>query len=382
MRAKASYFFYFAAGSCLMPFLALYYAQNGLSDSQIGLLSGLLPLVTLVSAPLWGGLADATGRHHVLLVLAIGGSMAAVLGLSQTATLAWLIPLVVLNSFSLAPVIPLIDNTVLAMLGERSHMYGRQRLWGAVGWGIIAPLAGWLIDRAGMTAAFGGYVILMFGCLLTVIGLPVGRVSIGESYWRGMRGLLGNWPWVIFLLSVLIGGLVIAIEMSFLFLYMDRLGASKTLMGVALAISTVSELPVWFFANRMIARLGTRRVLVLSLLACAAQGFGYSLMVNPLAALPIQLLHGLAFSASWAAGVTYSGEVAPPGMGATAQGVFSGVSFGLRAAFGAFLGGMLFETVGPAVAFRWGGVAALVGVAFLLLAGKRSAKAAVRHSSA
>ncbi len=370
IRAKASYFFYFAAGSCLMPYLALYYAQNGLSAGQIGLLSGLLPLVTLVSAPLWGGLADATGRHHALLLLAIGGSMAAVLGLSQTSALVWLLLLVVLHAFSLAPAIPLIDNTVLAMLGESRQLYGRQRLWGAVGWGIVAPLAGWLIDRAGMTAAFGSYVVLMAGCLLAAIGLPVGHVSIGGSYWRGMRGLLGNGPWMIFLLSILIGGLVIAIEMSFLFLYLDRLGASKTLMGIALTISTVSELPVWFFADRLIERLGTRRVLVLSLLACAGQGFGYSMMANPLAALPIQLLHGLAFSASWAAGVAYSGEVAPPGMGATAQGVFSGVSFGLRAALGAFLGGFLFEMVGPAAMFRWGGIAALAGIGFLWAANR------------
>ena len=97
--------------------------------------------------------------------------------------------------------------------------------------------------------------------------------------------------------------------MSFLFLYMNSLGASKALMGLSLAVATISELPVWFYSNRMIERSGTRTVLVISLLACAVQGFAYSLMVNPLWALPIQLLHGLAFSASWAAGVAYSGKI-------------------------------------------------------------------------
>ncbi|MGC8780933.1 MAG: MFS transporter [Anaerolineae bacterium] len=372
IRPKASYFFYFAAGSCLMPFMVLYYAQNGLSAGQIGLLAGALPLVTLVSAPLWGGLADATGRHRPLLLLAIGGSMAAVFGLWQLPGLHRLILFVVLNAFSLAPVIPLIDNATLAMLGEHRSLYGRQRLWGAVGWGAVAPLAGWLIDRVGMSAAFAGYILLMAGCLLAVAGLPVGRTKIGGSYWRGMRRLLGNWQWVTFLASILIGGLVMSVEMSFLFLYLERLGANKTLMGICLLVSTVSELPVWFGASRLIERLGTRNVLVLSLLACAAQGFGYGFMTDPLAALPIQLLHGLAFSASWAAGVAYSGEIAPPGMGATAQGVFSGVSFGLRAALGSFLGGTLFDLIGPAATFRWGGLAALVGIGFLWLAGRRA----------
>jgi MFS transporter, PPP family, 3-phenylpropionic acid transporter len=368
---KAAYFFYYAATAFLLPFIALYYAGVGLSAAQIGLLSGLLPLVTLVSAPLWGALADAARRHHALLLLAIGGTMAAVLALSRTASLSALIPIVVVNAFFMAPIIPLVDSTVLTMLGERRSLYGRQRLWGAVGWGITAPVAGWLMDRTGMSASFGGYVVLMFGCFLVAIGLPVGRSHIGGTFRRGVRGLLGNWQWLVFLASILIGGLVLAIEMSFLFLYMNSLGASKALMGLCLAIGTVSELPVWFYSNRMLERFGTRKVLVISLLACAVQGFAYSVMVNPLWVLPIQLLHGLAFSASWAAGVAYSGKIAPPGMGATAQGVFSGVSFGLRAALGAFIGGLLYQNVGPAAAFRVGGIAALVGIAFFLIASRQ-----------
>ena len=81
---KAAYFFYYAATASLLPFIALYYAQVGLSASQIGLLSGILPLVTLVSAPLWGGFADATRRHHVLLLFAIGGTIAAVLSAARS----------------------------------------------------------------------------------------------------------------------------------------------------------------------------------------------------------------------------------------------------------------------------------------------------------
>ena len=259
IRPKAAYFFYYAATASLLPFIALYYAQVGLSASQIGLLSGILPLVTLVSAPLWGGLADATRRHHALLLLAIAGTMAAVLALSRTASLSALIPIVMLNAFFMAPIIPLVDSTVLTMLGERRSLYGRQRLWGAIGWGITAPVAGWLMDRVGMTGGFGSYVLMMFGCFVVAISLPVGRSHISGSFRRGVRGLLGNWQWLVFLASILIGGIVLSIEMSFLFLYLNSLGASKALMGLSLAVATISELPVWFYSNRMLERFGTRQ---------------------------------------------------------------------------------------------------------------------------
>jgi PPP family 3-phenylpropionic acid transporter len=111
-------------------------------------------------------------------------------------------------------------------------------------------------------------------------------------------------------------------------------------------------------------------VLTLSLLACAAQGFAYSLIRAPWLVLPIQLLHGPAFSAMWAAGVSYASEMAPEGMGATAQGLFQGVAMGLRSALGAFLGGILYDSVGPVMMFRWGGVSALIGLVFFVLAGR------------
>ena len=105
-----------------------------------------------------------------------------------------------------------------------------------------------------------------------------------------------------------------------------------------------------------------------SLLACGVQAFAYSLMRTPWLVLPIQLLHGPAFSAMWAAGVSYAAEIAPEGMGATAQGLFSGVAMGLRSALGAFIGGLLFEGLGAALMFRWGGVSAVLGLLLFVLA--------------
>src|SRR5437899_11515146 len=62
---------FFAALACVLPFLILYYERLGFSGPQIGLLTGLSPLVTLVSAPLWTNLADVTRRHRLVVSLII-----------------------------------------------------------------------------------------------------------------------------------------------------------------------------------------------------------------------------------------------------------------------------------------------------------------------
>lgn len=69
---------------------------------------------------------------------------------------------------------------------------------------------------------------------------------------------------------------------------------------------------------------------------------------GPQIVLAIQLLHGLTFPALWGAGVTYAAENAPPGLGATAQGLFGGVLLGFGAAAGSLLGGVLIDRHGIA----------------------------------
>ncbi len=62
------FFFRFSTGS-LVPFMSLYMQHAGLRSDQIGTLQAIRPIVTMTSAPLWGGLADRTGRKKMVLVV-------------------------------------------------------------------------------------------------------------------------------------------------------------------------------------------------------------------------------------------------------------------------------------------------------------------------
>lgn len=368
---KIFYFFNFAALAAVAPYLALYYQRIGLSGRQIGLLVGLPPLMTLVSAPLFGAVADATQRHKRLLILAVCCSATAMLSISFTNDFLTLIPIVVLYALSFAPVVPLVDKTVLELLGERKELYGKQRLWGAIGWGVTAPLIGLLLERLNLHWAFYIYFVLMIGVLLTVSRLPVSQADIRTHFWQGLRALVANRQWVVFLAVVFTGGVGMAFVHNYLFLYLDELGASSTTMGLALASATVSELLVMFYSDRLLARWGTRGLLILAIAAFIVRVFAYSFIRAPWLVLIVQLLHGPSFAAMWMAGVTRASKLAPPGMKATAQGIFSGVTMGVGSAFGAFVGGALYEAYGAATMYQWAGFGMLIGLVYFLLAGKK-----------
>jgi PPP family 3-phenylpropionic acid transporter len=367
---KAYYLLYYGAAATLIPYLPIYYQSIGLSGSEIGLLVAIPPLVMLAGALLWGGLADATHQHKRLLMLAIVLALVSASALSLVSRFVLFIPVVAAYALFIAPIMPLVDNTVMEMLGEQRGRYGKQRLWGAVGWGIAAPLVGWLVERSGLHWTFFSYIVLMTAGLLVIWFLPVRQTSVAPKFWQGLHLLLRNWQWVIFLLLVFIGGTILSIISNFLFLFLNDMDASKTLMGLSLTIATISELPVLFFSERLLKRWSDRELLTFALLISVIRSLAYSFINTSGLVLLVQLLHGPSFSAMWVAGVSYANEIAPKGMGATAQGLFSGVQLGLAGTFGGLVGGFLYENFGAVMMFRWVGVVGLATLILFLMLGR------------
>lgn len=369
LAAKAYYFAYYAGMAALVPFLVLYYRHLGLTGSVIGVLAGIPPFVTWIAAPLWGALADATQRHKLLMVIANTGAIVVVLALSLAENLWWLLPLVIGYALFSAPLMPLVDNAVMALLGDRSGEYGKQRLWGAIGWGAAGAVAGWTVERYGLTVSFYTFGAWMALGLVAALRLPIGRAPIGQPFWVGLRGLLGDRRLLVFLLTAFLAGVAMSSVNSFYFLYLQDLGASATLMGLSLALATLSELPVFFFSGLLIHRFGARGLLVIALFLFVLRLTIYAVFPVAGIALAANLLHGLTFSAAWVAGVTYANQIAPSGMGATAQGLFSGVMMGLGAALGALVGGMVYEAFGPQAMYAIMAAIVAVGIVFFWLAG-------------
>ncbi len=250
------YFLFYGAFSILLPFLALFYKSLGMTGGQIGLLAAISPIISFFGAPLWTGAADATHSHKLVTMLSTVGVVIVAFIFPNVATFGGLLLIVSLYAFFGAPASSLVDSAVLTMLGDRKERYGRIRLWGTIGYGVVAPFAGNLIGRLGLKWAFWGYAILMLGGLLVITQIPFRQSRSSSSFRGGLRVLFANQPWMLFLVMVFIAGVGIATINYYLFVYMQSLGASNTLMGLALTVSTISEIPAMFFSDRMLRRFG------------------------------------------------------------------------------------------------------------------------------
>ena len=371
--APPFYFMYYAAAAALVPFLIVYYQDLGLTGTQIGFLASIPPLVSLFSAPFWGALADMTQQYKLSLLIAMSGAILLALAMSIFTTFAWLIPVVIMFAFFSSPIMPLVDTTTMSLLeGEKKH-YGRIRLWGAIGWGIAAPVVGWLIKAGSIAWAFRSYAVIMAIGLLNTLRIPVsGRIR--GAFREGAQILLTNPRWLVFLVVAFSGGMALSMISNFLFIFLRSLKADEFLLGLTLTAATFSELPVLYFSERLLRRWNVRQLMKVAILFLAIRALAYSLIKTPWLALPIQLLHGPTFSLMWFSGVSFADEIASAGLGATAQGLFSGVMLGVGSAAGAFLGGLLYDHIGIVSMFRVTALGSLFALGFMFLMEKMNHK--------
>jgi PPP family 3-phenylpropionic acid transporter len=356
------YFLYFAAFSSLMPFFVLFYQGLGFTGTQIGLLTGIPPLVTLFASPFWTGVADAKRWHRWVMGSAILIEVLVVLLLpTLTAFVPVFLMIILFNTF-IAPVSSLADSGTMTMLGEERAMYGRIRLGGTIGWGLFAPIAGALVENYGLKIGFWTFSGLMLINFFVSQKFVHGSHEDATAKSGGIRVFLTSRRWLSFLFISLLGGIGSFSAASYLFPYMAELGASESTMGLALTISTLTEMPIFFLAHRLVKRFGSYSLLTLTLAMFGVRALLYAAVSTPAMVLVVQVFGGMIFPAMWTAGVSYADEHAPAGLKSTAQGLFGAMAFGVGSAVSGFIAGPLLANIGGRGMFLVIGMIIFVGL--------------------
>jgi MFS family permease len=366
------YFLYYAAFACYMPYFVLYYRQIGFSGAQIGMLTAVPPLIGLVATPLLTGYADATRRYRLIMSLSLAGCAILLAFLPAIQTILPMFLLIAGYAFLGAPIASLADNATMSMLGEQREKYGRIRLGGTLGWAAAATGAGLLIQRFGLQASFLCAAGLFFLGLLVSQGFVFGRSGEKTSVRNGLKTLLTDRNWVLVLFLALVTGIGFATLNNYFTLYMEQGGIARSWMGVALTVATVAEIPVMFFSNRLLQRFQARGLLILALAVFSLRFFLYAISQELAVILIFQVINALAFPVYMVGAVSFAYNNAPPGLGATAQGVMGMMTFGIGSATGGLLGGLLLGVMNVRSMYALVGGFMLLSLLVFLVLQKRS----------
>lgn len=364
-HVRAGYFWYYAAIGAFTPFTGLYYRDLGFSGLQIGLLTALPPLGMALLGPFWGALADSLAIHR--LVLRLGLALAAIFALaaSRVSGFPALLPLVAALSLALVPVAPLLDSYGVTVSERLRRPYGGLRVWGSAGFMLATLVAGRLMGERASSLVFGAYAACLALTLVSVVTIPALAQRQPRSLLGGLGDLRRNRPLMLLLLVAYLLSSGGAIMYIFLGIRMEELGGSANLVGVAFALSAVSELPVVAFGGWLLGRFGAVRLIGIALCVYVVRFTAFSTVTEPEWMLPVQLLHGLSFGAFLMASVTLAHRLGGSRHAATAQSLLTAMSFGFGSITGSVVGGALLDQVGTVGLFR--GAAGLMVVALAVL---------------
>lgn len=374
---KILYFLYFAAIGCFYTFLYIYYNQIGLNGPQIGAIISIGPLIGLFSGPFWGWLSDRLNLTRPLFLLSAGGGMALIFWLGSTHSFTVILVINILLSIITGPMMTLLDSTALIMLGERRDLYGQQRLWGSVGYIVTSFVFGQILERFGMRWIFTGYISIMAIFLLVSFSLPIQRPRVSSTLNKGILQLLTQRSWAMFALSIMVMSIGFYAILSFLGVYMVKMGGSEGLVGIVGSIGAISEIPILFTATNWIRRFGSRKILIVSYLGYFSNLLVYAVMPSPYWAIPVKLTNGISYGFYQTSSMAYIDEITPPHWKATSMGLYN-ATISLGGLISGMLNGWLLDAVGGGKMFAINGGLLLLAVVLILLAGSKAGRPIAR----
>lgn len=351
-NARALYLGYYMALGALMPYLNLYYERRGLSGVQIGLLSAVVLLTSSATAIGWSGLADRLRLHRSMLTINLLLASACVFLLSRATGFTVLIPIVIAYALFIAPVIPLIDGAALEAARRLGRSYGDVRVSGSIGWIISVAGVGFLIQSFDIRWLFYAYIAFMLVTAAFSLFQHDRQATLQAPWGMNLRLLITDPSILMFLASIFLVAVGNGAVQNFFSLYLDGIGASEGIIGIAWAVAAVSEIPVMIYSGHIMRRIGAAGLLKFAIFVYALRWLLFSFVQDPAWALALQLLHGLSFGAFLTAGVTYLSERTPAGFVTTSQAIFNAVCYGVAAVVGSMVGGYLYDSSGMTNLFR------------------------------
>jgi MFS family permease len=355
----------------LLPVLPLYFVEQGIDLATLGVVIAAWPAARLVSEPIFGWIADRTGRVPLMVIGLLTTGLFGALPLVLTGPLAF-IALRAASGLGAAIYDPaargyLTDRTPRERRGEAFGLYGAAQMGGL----LLGPSIG-----AFGASAFGGiqfvFVFSAVTAAIAAVGVALwvredpserrphqtpakdqtefppdapyleGRlaedraadddgdvaggasgpategnlVPIGAPDRLLNRGLIAA-------LILNIGGYYASGTYEVIWsLFLSGLGADLALIGVTFALFGLPVLLFSPFAGRLVDRRGARTFIIIGAILPAVAGIAYTLIDDPVLSVPLILIESTGFAFSGPALYAVVAANAPRGRSSTAQGLF------------------------------------------------------------
>lgn len=348
----ALYALTYMANAVYNTFIPVYLNHNGYSQAEVGTLLALGPFVAAFAIPLWGLAGDRAANKNPILKLLVLGSAAAIVLYPLINNYFYLFAVISIFTCFQSSINPISDAITLEYLEVKKRNFGLIRMAGTVGFALMSVIAG-TIAKQNINYIFVLFFMIAAVTFFSVLQLPLvkGHQSKGikVSPWLLMK----NRELVILISLNFVIQATFGFYYSFFPIYFKQSGGSSALLGWAMLVTSLSEIPFLLFADRIIKRFGIKLTLLASVLVISVRWglLHYITDVNTI--LAIGVLHGFSFIVFAFCMATYINKNVPKELRASGQTMNALLCMGIARTIGSAAGGFLSDKAGIGQVFLY-----------------------------
>jgi nucleoside transporter len=339
---------------------------NGLNGNQLGILFSIMPIASLLLAPLFGNLADRFVNAERLLAVLHLLSAGALFGLSKQSTFAGILGFLAIHCVFFAPTVALSNSVVMTHLQDPVKQFSRVRLMGTLGWlfsGLF--LSVW---RSSLPWNPRGDLFLQASVIGLVLGItcfflpktpptanPAEKYAFGKAF-----TLMKDRNFMIFMVCAFLvstqfdfyylctSGFLVAppadmINRSLPEIYNgyagNGIGVPTSQVSMIMTLAQTSEILFMFVLPWLLRTCGIKWTVTIGFVAMCLRFAVFTFMPFKIPVFAALMLHGPCFACIFVAGAIYVDQIAPNEIRASAQGLFNMATFGIGRVLGSLFAG-------------------------------------------
>ena len=361
--------------------------ERGFTNGEAGLMTSVRCLAGIVFQPLLGGFADRHPRVPLkgIVGVSLALSLAAgvwywaepAMGLAQTA-LVW----VVIGGLGVSSY-PLMDAMAVQFINDGMPIrYSLGRGLGSLAYAVVCVLLGLQVGQWGVETTLVTFLLLTAAEIALVFTYPTWHPHAPAAQAEQARPqsalslLRSNPRFTLMLVGVLFGLTAVLPLSNFLVNVILSRGGQAADLGLAMFLMGGFELPAAFLFPRLLRRLGSGRILVLSMFFGTLKGVALLLTWNLAGVLLCQPLQMLGYGLFTPASVYFVNESVPPADRVRGQTIMMVASNGLGGMLGGLLAGWTLDAGGANWMLAGCILCGCVGTVLCLLALPRKGRSA------
>lgn len=340
------YFLYFGTVGITQPFLPAYLRSLELSTTQVGLLLALSPLMSLLSPPLWGHVADRTGRlSHVLTLLVVGAALCFAPLLLVDRFLTLVATLAAFAAFS-SSITPMVDSLALNRVAQEGGTFAHLRLFGSIGFIVLTTSFGLLTRRVDRLAVIVPLALLATLALWSLTLRSRSQPGAPRHPLAGLQLLKEHTDLRWMLAATCLHWMACTPYNGMLAIHVLALELPPSVVGLCAGMGVAAEVAALLLYPRFADRIAPRHLLGVAFVLSAMRWVGMAFATSAVPLVALSLLHFMTFGIFYVASVAFMARRVPQHLRATGQGLFASVTFGVGGLVGFAASGAGYSLLG------------------------------------